>query len=314
MEEEFDSNISGQVQHDFDRARMQEAFSSIFSILSPEDDELIALDDVRALFRSNAQSYKGVLPIKIADIVGSEGRYRDFNRHFLPKKTHLRQRWESIDKAHYNQTTLPPIKVYKISGLYFVRDGNHRVSVAKMQGVEFIDAEITTLDSEIALDRKMSKKEILRSVIDYEKMLFFEKTDLDRLRPGCAVEFTSVGRYEEIIHHINVHKYYLNEGKEDEIPFEDAMISWYDHVFLPIITSIEVENVLTRFPNRTAADLYVWIVHYWDRLKHKYGKDYPIKQAVLEYTKKHGEGFFRTMSVVSRRLIHNLLSTGIQSV
>lgn len=314
MEEDFDTNITGQVQNDFDKARMQEAFSNIFSILSPEDDQLVSLSDIRSLFRSNAQSYKGIFPIKIANIVGSEGRYRDFNRHFLPKRSHLRQRWESIDKAHYNQTALPPIKVYEVGGLYFVRDGNHRVSVAKMQGIEFIDAEVTTLDSEIVLDRKMTRREILRSVIDYEKKLFFEKTGLDALRPGCVIEFTSVGRYEEIVHHVDVHKYYLNEGKKEEIPFTVAMLSWYDHVYLPIIKNIEAESILTRFPKRTPADLYVWIVHYWDRLKHQYGNDYPIKQAVLEYTKKHGTGFFRTMSAVSRKLINNILSTGIQTV
>jgi hypothetical protein len=306
------TDVLGHVQGDFDRARTQEIFSNIISIIANDNDELLSLNDVKSLLKSNSLVYKGVMPIKLSNIVGSEGRYRDFNRHFLPKHTHLRQRWESIDLAHYNQTNLPPITVYEIGGLYFVRDGNHRVSVAKSQGVEFIDAEVTSLNSEIKFHPRMAKREMIRAIIDYEKKIFFEKTKLDTLRPGCKLDFTSVGRYDEILHHIRVHKYYLNEDQEEEIPFEEAMLSWYDKVFLPIVTSIEDENVLSRFPKRTPADLYVWIVHMWDNLKRKCGVDYPIKQAVIEYAKKHGSGFFKTASGVTRKLLRNVLGSGIQ--
>ncbi len=311
METEHD--VLDQVQADFDKARTQEVVSNIFSIMSTGDNDLLSLNDVRTLMRTNSLIYKGVMPIKLSNIVGSEGRYRDFNRHFLPKYTHLRERWQNIDLAHHTQKALPPIQVYEIGGLYFVRDGNHRVSVAKIQGVEFIDAEVTSLDSEIEFHPRMSRRELLKEIIDYEKKLFYAKTKLDVLRPCCTLEFTSVGRYDEILHHINVHKYYLNEDKKEEIPFKDAMLSWHDNVYMPIITSIEKENALARFPKRTPADLYVWIVHQWDNLKKQYGDDYPIRHAVIEYAKKHGTGFFKTVSHVTRKLLKNLLGAGIQT-
>jgi hypothetical protein len=310
---ETENEVLDHVQADFDKARTQEIFSNIFSLMSTDKDELLSLNDVRTLLRLNTLTYKGLMPIKLSHIVGSEGRYRDFNRHFLPKYTHLRERWQNIDKAHYTQKALPPIQVYEIGGLYFVRDGNHRVSVAKSQGVEFIDAEISSLNSEIKFHSRMSKREMIKAIVEYEKKLFYQKTKLDALRPCCVLEFTSVGRYDEILMHINVHKYYLNEDKEDEIPFEEAMLSWYDRVYMPIITSIEKENALSRFPRRTPADLYVWIVHQWDNLKRRYGDDYPIRHAVIEYTKKHGTGFFKTVSHVTRKLLKNLLGAGIQA-
>jgi hypothetical protein len=308
----MESELFDQVQSDFDRARNQEIFSNIFSIMSSDNNELLSLNDVRSLLRSNSLTYRGVIPIQLSLIVGSEGRYRDFNRHFLPKHTHLRERWERVDLAHYSRTTLPPISVYEIGGLYFVRDGNHRVSVAKSQGGEFIDAEVTSLNSEISFHSRMAKREMIKAIVEYEKKQFFAKTNLEELRDCSALEFTSVGRYDEIIHHIKVHKYYLNEDKEEEIPFEEAMLSWYDNVFAPIIASIENENVLSRFPRRTAADLYVWIVHQWDILKRRFGDDYPIKHAVIEYTKKHGATFFKTVSFVTRKLFRSVLGTGIQ--
>ena len=85
--------------------------------------------------------------VNVDRIVGSEGRYRDFNRHFLPRREFLQSRWVSIDMAHYNDVSLPPVRVYEIGGVYFVRDGNHRVSVARMRGQTMIDAEVTRLDT-----------------------------------------------------------------------------------------------------------------------------------------------------------------------
>ena len=122
--------------------------------------------------------------------------------------------------------------------MYFVRDGNHRVSVAKAQGAEFIDAEVISLSSEIALSTSMSLVQLKQAVIDFEKRRFYEETRLDSLPAGCLIEFTEVGRYEEILAHIREHKWYMNLKKTEEIPFEQAAVSWYDAVYFPIVTII----------------------------------------------------------------------------
>jgi len=227
--------------------------------------------------------------------VGSEGRYRDFNKRFFPRHAHLKFRWERINQAFKKGVILPPVKLYEIGGVYFVRDGNHRVSVALMRGIEFIDAEVTSLETDLELNEDMTMEELTRAVIGYEKRLFYGETRLDVLRPGADVSFTSPGRYDAATEHIHGHKYYLNLDKKYEIPFADAVVSWYDNVYIPMIRLILEENVLARFPARTAADLYIWIIRYWDDLKRRYGNQYSRKKAVIKFSEKFGKGFWQIL-------------------
>ena len=142
-----------QTEEDFSKARNKAFFNEIQHLLSPEEASLISLNDVKQLIRPVNETYLGMKVIPIDKIIGSEGRYKDFDNNFFPKSSHLRNRWEHVDEAAIKEINLPPIKVYEIAGLYFVRDGNHRVSVAKARGTEFIDAEVVTLQSEIKLKK-----------------------------------------------------------------------------------------------------------------------------------------------------------------
>ena len=85
----------------------------------------------------------GLRVVRLADIVGSIGRCSEFDEAFLPASERARGRWERIDRAFRRGEELPPVSLYKIGGLYFVEDGNHRVSVARYHGAEWIDAEVT---------------------------------------------------------------------------------------------------------------------------------------------------------------------------
>jgi hypothetical protein len=162
-----------QIQADFDRARTKEIIGNILSLLKNENDELLSFHDVKSILKPGEHTYKGVIPVKISHIIGSEGRYKDFNKLFLPKHQHLRFRWERVNLAHYKNIILPAIRLYEIGGVYFVRDGNHRVSVAKTQGVEFIDAEVVSLNSIVKLRPGMTKEDLKNAIIDFEKKRFF---------------------------------------------------------------------------------------------------------------------------------------------
>jgi hypothetical protein len=266
-------------------------FSRILNALTPDNQQLLSLGEVKDVIRPKSETYRGMQTVQIDRIAGSEGRYRDFNKGFLPKREASRGRWTSIDKAHLQHVTLPPIRLYEIGGIYFVRDGNHRVSVARSQGVMAIDAEVSSLGTEIRLDPRMTRADLKRAVIDYEKELFYQRTRFNKLFPGYDLVFTEPGRYDEVQHHIEVHKYYLNQSYVGEISFEDAMVSWYNNVFRPIIDLIEAENILARFPGRTAEDLYMWIVKHWDELKQKYGSDYPVQEAARDFATRFGKDF-----------------------
>jgi len=292
--------FSARAAEDFHRARNQELFGRVLSLLKNEKDSLLSLQEVKALVRPTSETYRGMRTVLVDKIVGSEGRYRDFNRHFLPRHSRLKGRWVRVDEAHHQQVILPPVTLYEIGGLYFVRDGNHRVSVARLQNVEFIDAEVISLGSRLTLEPGLTEVQLRKAVINLEKEEFFKQTRLDQLRPGVSMEFSATGRYDEILRHINGHKYYLNLSQSEEISFEEAMLSWYDNVYEPIARLIESEEFLRYFRGRTASDLYVWIVRRWDDLKKKYGQGFPLEKAAQDFTDRYGKPDNRPLPRVFR--------------
>jgi len=280
--------VHSQSSDDFTRARGKAVLSQIQNFLNPDRDNLLSFHEVKNILKPKNEVYMGNRTIPIKLIAGSEGRYYDFNKYFLPRKEHLRQRWERVDQAHLKEIILPPILLYEIGGIYFVRDGNHRVSVAKMQNVEYIDAEVISLSTEIDLKPSMTTEELRDALIDYEKKIFYCETYFGDLTEYWDLNFSSPGRYDVIYNHILVHKYYLNEGIEEEIHFNDALVSWYNNVYNPVITIIREQWLLVNFPGRTEADLYVWIIKHWDFLKKKYGA-YSLSKAARDFSRKYGQ-------------------------
>ncbi|MDR1108760.1 MAG: transcriptional regulator [Spirochaetaceae bacterium] len=288
-----------QATEDFSKARGRAILSRIQHFMNTDKDKLLSFNDVKEILKPRNQTYKGMMTVPLNLIVGSEGRYRDFNKYFLPKSDHLRSRWVRVDEAHIQDIILPPIQLYEIGGVYFVRDGNHRVSVAKSQGIEMIDAEVISLSSEITIDPSMTTDELRERIIGIEKKAFYEKTEFGKYTHCYDLDFSMPGRYDVIYNHILVHKYYLNQGIPKEIPFPDALISWYNHVYEPIIKIIKDERLYFNFPGRTAGDLYVWIVKHWDFLKKKYGIQYPIPDAARDFSQKYGKHRAKLASWIS---------------
>ncbi len=275
---------SSMARSDFSRLRTRATFMRILSLLKPQNDEMLSLGDVRALLRPSSETYRGMKTIPIAKIVGSEGRYKDFNRAFLPRHDTMAKRWISVDVAHYRNVELPAINVFELGGVYFVRDGNHRVSVAKSRGAAFIDAEVISLSSEITLSPSMGMDELKSAVIDFEKKRFFATTHLDALRPACDIAFSDVGRYDELLSHIREHKWYINLKKTEEIPFEQAAVSWFDNVYEPIARIIREGNLLARFPGATEGDLYVYVGRHWSELVKRYGPLFTLEEAAEDFS------------------------------
>ncbi|MEI8093024.1 MAG: transcriptional regulator [Spirochaetales bacterium] len=295
------SSAKMQAQSDFNKARSREFFSRVLHILKPQRNRLLSFTEIRSLLRPQGEIYRGMQVVPIEKIIGSEGRYRDFNAAFLPKKEHVRSRWESIDKAHLQDIILPPIKLYKVGDYFFVRDGNHRVSVARMQGVWAIDAEVTELKTQYKLDAGKTQEELAAQLIGYERQKFIDQTHLEQIIPMEYLEFSDAGRFDEILQHIEGHKYYLNQNMEGEMNFSDAALSWYFNVFLPIIEQISYDGVIGRFPGRTKADLYIWIVKYWDELKRRYGEKISLKDATRDFSQAKGKSLWQQLTALFQK-------------
>ncbi len=281
---------------DFEKAKRRGQMQALMSGLRWKNTNLLSLYDVTRLIKPKGETYRGMQTIPVSHIIGSEGRYHDFSLAFYPKKEMLRARWRSIDQLNREDVILPPISVYKVGDNYFVRDGNHRVSVAKMMGIEFIDAEVVELDSEIPLHPGMTMRELQQAVCDYERGRFITQYKADTFLPMERITSHSPGFYAELVNHIQVHKYFINQNQKEEISFADAARSWYENVYKPIIDVIRAEHILSSFPGKTEGDLYMWIVRYWDELKHREGNSVTIAQAATDYKRRFSKGFLWRLS------------------
>ena len=298
-----------QAQEDFSKARNKAWINEMQHVMHPDKKRLLSLNDVKKILKPKNEVYVGLKTVPIKKIVGSEGRYNDFDNRFLPRSNELKQRWVNVDQAHLSDIVLPPIQLYELGGLYFVRDGNHRVSVGKAQGVEFIDAEVISLQSEVQLPPDVRLDTLLAAVIRYEKRVFCSETHFGDLTDYWDLDFTATGRYDVIYNHILVHKYYMNEQQHTEIDFNDALISWFQTVYFPVIAVIDKYKLLSDFKDRTKSDIYVWVVKHWDRLKQKNGNDYSLDDATKDFVKleqashaRHGSFFTRLKALLQQYL------------
>lgn len=275
---------------DFYKAKTKARFQSIFSALHWKNNDLLSLYEVTSIIKPKSETYLGMRTIPVDKIIGSEGRYHDFSSAFLPKREQLKTRWVSVDSAIINDVILPPISVYSLGGYYFVRDGNHRVSVAKAQGMEYIDAEVVELDSEIEIKPGITMKELREKVVEYERNMFIAQYKPTYL-PMDNIKFTTPGAYPEMVNHILVHKYYINQNIDHEITFEEAARSWYENVYSPIVQEVRAENLLQAFPGQSEGDMYMWLVRRWDEMKRTEGQNLSAEEAVRRAAKERGKSF-----------------------
>lgn len=131
---------------DFERARSRAFWRDLVSWVTGMCNEPLRLERVRGSLPAGGQHYLGLQAVSIKKIVGSAGRFRDFDRAFLPRQEHTMERWVRIDEAHIRQQPLPPVDLIKVGQVYFVKDGHHRVSVARARGQEFIDAVVIEIE------------------------------------------------------------------------------------------------------------------------------------------------------------------------
>ncbi len=182
--------VEEQVRSDFERARQKAFFNELTSFFSRRTNTLISFHDVRSRFKPEGESYRGMQEVPVRQIVGSFDRFRDFDRAFLPRHAHSAGRWQNVDRAYHQDIRLPPVQLYKVGDVYFVKDGNHRVSVGREHGVEFIDAEVIESHVRVPVNASMSPYELLMQV---EYAEFLRLTNLDKLATGARHSTQRVG-------------------------------------------------------------------------------------------------------------------------
>jgi hypothetical protein len=137
-------SLEEQVDRDFSRARHRAFFEWLAAHIrgSKRRSNLHAFEEARRALEAENRFYLGRRVVEVSKIVGSVDRHREFDRGFMPTGASMAERWKRVDRAFHRGVELPPVRLYKLGEAYFVEDGNHRVSVARYQGVEWIDAEV----------------------------------------------------------------------------------------------------------------------------------------------------------------------------
>jgi hypothetical protein len=250
---------------------------------------LLSFDEVRDKLQIRGQHYSGLQTIPLEQIVGTVGRYREFNRAFLPTREHIRARWKRVYQAAHEQG-FPPIEVYRVGEVYFVRDGHHRVSVLKELGATTVEAYVTEFETPVPLSPTTDAEEL---DLKREYANFLRETGLAKLRPSQRVEFTLPGQYPKLQEHIAVHRHFLGLAAQREIPYQESVARWYDEVYMPVVHIIRQAGILDDFPRHTEADLYLWLIEHRHYLSEQYGQDVPLEQAAAEFTEEFSRGAAR---------------------
>jgi hypothetical protein len=283
--------VDEQVRGDFERARQKAFFNELFSHFNRRPNELMSFHDVRSRFKPEGESYRGMQEVPVRKIIGSFDRFRDFDRAFLPRHGHSGGRWMNIDRAFHQDVRLPPVQLYKVGDVYFVKDGNHRVSVARERGIEFIDAEVIESHVRVPIDASMTPFELLKQV---EYAEFLRQTNLDRLRPEHDIRPTKLGRYDEILDHILARRAEMSAERGSDVPMSDAVESWYDDIYLPIVRIARNRGVASRVPGRTEADIYLWVMRRRNELMQRDDHDVEPTDAATDFVDEiedSGTGF-----------------------
>lgn len=276
---------------DYRIARRRAAVQALLARItgSTEDVNLLSYDDVRSQLQAVEKSTQRLEEIPLDAIVGSVNRYHDFTRKFLPKATIDQSRWARVKAYTMGLTGLPPIDVYRIGKVYFVIDGNHRVSVARQMGNKVIQAYVKEVKTKVDLQPDDTPDDL---IIKAEQARFLEITDLDETRPGVDLSTTKAGAYPTLLEHIAVHRYYMGLDQQREIPFTESAADWYDEVFLPTANIIRNRKLLEDFPDRTVVDLYLWAADHRAELEEELGWDIGPEAALNDLVKGHSRSFF----------------------
>lgn len=305
--------MNDQIQHnseqyqavqDFRRSRLQADMEIIIARFRGASPDLLSFDEVRQKLNIPASGKQVLKEIPLDAIVGSVGRYSDFTRHFFPKNDSDVSRWTGVLNAINGAIGTPPIDVYQIDRVYFVRDGNHRVSVARRLKMKTIHAYVTMLSTKISLTPDMTTDDL---ILKAEYSAFLQETRIDELRPGADLQLTAHLAYKELYEHISVHRYYMGLEQKREIPYEEAVTHWYDTVYMPVVQAIRERGILRQFPGRTEADMYLWVSIHHSDLQKALGTGVHPATTVVEYSARRLPKLGQILTQTGRNILEALI-------
>jgi hypothetical protein len=256
-------------EHDFLRARRRAVLSRLAAWLRREPDdisEILPFDEVVAALGRVAERRLGLQVIPLESIVGSVDRTRDFDRWFRPRSGRSRERWERLAMAQRRGEAIPPIDVYRVGELHFVKDGHHRVSVAHALGFRTIDAFVTEVTTRIDATGISRRGDLITKDL---RRVFLDRVPL----PGPALAtilVTTAWSYAELSEEVEAWGFRLMQQERRFLDRETVARRWYAEEYRPVVRMLAQADLIGE---RTEAEAYLHLAgqryrlmrtHRWD--------------------------------------------------
>ncbi len=244
---------SHDAQYDFTRVRRQRVLSSLRGWMRREASDvnvILPFEEVLEALGRAGERHLGLHEISLDSIVGTVDRSRDFDRAFRPISTRTRPRWERIASALRRGEDMPPISVYRIGDLHFVRDGHHRVSVARALGRASIDAYVTEVLTKVGADSRIRLHDL--PVKGHER-LFFERVPLPR-EAREEIELSDPWGYAELAEGVEAWGFRVMQGRGEFMTRQQVAEAWHRDEYRPVVEMIREADLLD---SGTATDAYM---------------------------------------------------------
>jgi hypothetical protein len=257
-------------ENDFLRMRRRQVLSRLAQRLRRQPDdvsEVLPFDDVvAALGRTGERRLPGVQMVALDSIVGSVDRTKDFDRWFRPRSGRTRQRWERLAQAQRRGENIPPVDLYRVGDLHFVRDGHHRVSVAHALGLRSIEAFVTEVTTALDATGIARRGDLISKDM---RRVFLDRVPL----PGPALAtilVTTPWSYAELSEAVEAWGFRLMQQESRYLDRPTVARRWYSEEFMPVVRMLTQAGLIGE---RTDAEAYLRVAgqryrllrtHRWD--------------------------------------------------
>ena len=247
-------------QYDFSRARRQRALARLSARLrrAEDVDHILPFEEVvRALGRTGEKRL-GQQLIPLDSIVGTVDRSREFDRSFRPTSLRVRERWQRMNLAQREGAAMPPIDVYRIGELHFVKDGHHRVSVARALGHRDINAYVTEVLTQVGADREIRLRDLpLKS----HQRLFYERVPLKE-DERQHIHLSDEWRYAALAEAVEAWGFRVSQARQEWMSRREVAEAWFRDEYQPVVEMLREAQLVAKGVTDTEAYMTVAALRY----------------------------------------------------
>lgn len=255
---------------DFTRLRRARVLARLRRRLRGESgdvDLILPFEEVVAALGRLGEQRLGLREVPVDAIVGTVDRTTDFDRRFRPTSGRPRDRFERIALAMRRGESMPPISVYQVGEVYFVRDGHHRVSAARALARATIDAEVTLVRTQVGAGGDLRASDL---PLKGHERVFFERVPL-RGEQRTRIRLTDPTRYDELAEGVEAWGFRVMQDRETWLDRSTVAERWFTEEYDPVVGMLREAELLG--PGTTDTESYMRIAglrfrllrsHTWD--------------------------------------------------